>query len=236
MDWLQQLLDNSSTPIFTALLLGLITAISPCPLATNITAIGYISRDIESRNKIFWNGILYTLGRVVSYTTLGIILISILRKGASIFSIQSSIANLGEMIISPALILIGIFMLIGDKIPLPKFGYSGKGGGKLKTKGGIGAFLLGALFALAFCPTSGIFFFGMLIPMSATSSGGYFLPIAFAIATALPVIIVAWVLAYSMNEIGKTYQRIKTFQKWFSLIVAILFIAVGIYYGIIYYL
>ncbi|MFI3296231.1 MAG: aromatic aminobenezylarsenical efflux permease ArsG family transporter [bacterium] len=236
MDWLQQLLDNSSTPIITALLLGVVTAISPCPLATNITAIGYISRDIESRNRIFWNGILYTLGRVMSYTILGIILISILRKGASIFSIQSSIAHLGEMIISPALILIGIFMLIGDKLPLPKFGYSGEGGEKLKNRGGIGAFLLGVLFALAFCPTSGVFFFGMLIPMSATATGGYLLPVVFAIATALPVIIVAWVLAYSMSEIGKTYQRIKSFQKWFSLVVAILFIAVGIYYGIIYYL
>ena len=91
MDWLQTLLDNSTAPALTAFLLGLLTAISPCPLATNIAAIGYISKDIENRRRIFRNGVLYTLGRVVSYTILGVILISILKEGASVFGIQKAI-------------------------------------------------------------------------------------------------------------------------------------------------
>ena len=82
MEYLQTWLDNSEIPIITAFLLGLLTAVSPCPLATNITAIGFISKDINNRNRIFTNGILYTLGRVLAYSALGTILIAILRKGA----------------------------------------------------------------------------------------------------------------------------------------------------------
>ncbi len=236
MEWLQSLLDSSTTPIFTAFLLGLLTAVSPCPLATNITAIGFISRDLGSRNRIFWNGLLYTLGRVIAYTILGVILITILREGSSLFGVQKAVTKYGEMLLAPILILIGLFMLFGNKLKLPSFGFSGSGSEKLKGRGGIGALLLGVLFALAFCPTSGVFYFGMLIPMSATATAGYLMPVVFAIATALPVIIVAWVLAYSVGEVGKVYNRIKVFQKWFSLVVALLFIAVGIYYGIMFYL
>ena len=96
MDFLQNLLDNSNIPVITAFLLGLLTAISPCPLATNITAIGFISKDIGNRNKIFLGGLLYTLGRVVAYTVLGIILISILKEGSSMFSLQKGINEIGR--------------------------------------------------------------------------------------------------------------------------------------------
>ena len=235
MDFPQNLLDNSNIPIITAFLLGLLTAISPCPLATNITAIGFISKDIGNRNKIFLGGLLYTLGRVVAYTVLGIILISILKEGSSMFSLQKSISKYGEILIAPVLIFVGVFMLFGDRLNLPKFGFSGTGKAE-KLKGNLGSLLLGVLFALAFCPTSGLFYFGMLIPMSAAEPGGYLLPIVYAVATGLPVILVAWILAYSVAGIGKFYNRIQVFQKWFNRVVAVLFIAVGIYYAYINYL
>ncbi len=235
MEFIQSLLGNSNIPLVTAFLLGILTAISPCPLATNITAIGYISKDIENKHRIFWGGILYTVGRIITYTVLGFILIPILREGASMFSIQKTISKYGEMLIAPALILIGLFMLFGSKLNLPKFGFGGNGSDKLKNKGGWGALLLGVLFSLAFCPTSGVFYFGMLIPMSAAETGGYLLPVAFAIATGLPVIIVAWILAYSVAGLGKFYNRMQVFQKWMNKIIALLFIAVGIYYAFIFY-
>ena len=235
MDFLQNLLDNSNIPVITAFLLGLLTAISPCPLATNITAIGFISKDIGNRNKIFLGGLLYTLGRVVAYTVLGIILISILKEGSSMFSLQKGISKDGEILIAPVLIFVGVFMLFGDRLNLPKFGFSGTGKAE-KLKGNLGSLLLGVLFALAFCPTSGLFYFGMLIPMSAAEPGGYLLPIVYAVATGLPVILVAWILAYSVAGIGKFYNRIQVFQKWFNRVVAVLFIAVGIYYAYINYL
>ena len=210
MECLQHLLDGSTVPILTAFLLGLLTAVSPCPLATNIAAVGYISKDLENRRRVFLNGLLYTLGRVATYTLLGAVLIA------------------------PALILIGLFMLFGHRLNLPNFGFSGRGE-RMGRGGGWGALLLGILFSLAFCPTSGVFYFGMLIPMSAAETGGYLLPAVFAVATGLPVVIVAWLLAYSVAGLGAFYNRMQAIQKWLSRIVGLLFIAVGIYYGAIYF-
>ncbi|MBR6437568.1 MAG: sulfite exporter TauE/SafE family protein [Bacteroidales bacterium] len=232
MEFLQQLLDNSSLPIVTAFLLGLITAISPCPLATNIAAIGYISKDIESRKRIFVKGLLYTLGRIIAYTVLGIILLAILKGGSSLFGIQKFIGKYGEMLIGPILLFFGLYLLFGNRLNLPSFGFKGNGEGLAK-KGGWGALLLGLLFALAFCPSSAIFYFGMLIPLAASTTAGWLLTVVFAIATALPVIIVAWILAFSTNSIGRFYNKMNTIQKWFNWIVGGLFVAIGLYYCII---
>lgn len=235
MNFLQSILENSSVPVITAFILGLLTAVSPCPLATNITAIGFIGKDIENRHRIFINGLLYTLGRVVTYTVLGFILIPILREGASMFAVQKAVSKYGEILIAPLLIVIGIYMLDLIKLNIPKISINGEYV-KKRTKGRWGALFLGILFSLAFCPSSGIFFFGMLIPLSAAEAGGYLLPVVYAIATGLPVILVAWVLAYSVAGLGKFYNRIQAFEKWFRKIVAILFIAVGIYYAVMFYL
>lgn len=232
MEWLQSLLDSGTTPAITAFLLGLLTAFSPCPLATNIAAIGFIGKNIESRKVIFRNGLLYTLGRIVAYTLLGAVLIAVLEEGASLFGIQKFIARYGEMIIGPALLLIGLFLLFGDRLSLPSFGFKGNGE-RLVGHGGWGALLLGVLFALAFCPTSGVLYFGMLIPMSATTTAGYLLPVLFAIATALPVLAVAWVLAFSAQRIGEMYGKIQTVQKWLNTVVGILFLAIGVFYCVI---
>ncbi len=236
MEILNQLIDNSQVPVITAFLLGLLTALSPCPLATNVTAVGYIARSCvteleeNARRKVLWNGILYTVGRMLAYTLLGTFLIYIIRQGADTFGLQQAISEWGELILGPALIIIGLFMLFGSKLHLPKFGFSGNVNGTYS--GAWGSLVLGILFAMAFCPTSGLLYFGMLIPMSAEATAGYLLPLVFAIATALPVLVVAWVLAYSMQSLGKVMGRISIFQKWFNRIIAILFIAVGVYYSI----
>lgn len=234
MEWLQSLLDSSSTPVLTAFLLGLLTSISPCPLATNIAAIGFIGKHIESRRRIFVNGLLYTLGRAVAYTALGAVLLVVLKGGSSLFGIQKFIGKYGEMLLGPALLLVGGFMLVGDRLNLPKLGFKGSGEG-LARRGGRGAFLLGMLFAMAFCPTSGVFYFGMLIPMSATATAGWLLPIVFAMATALPVLVVAWILAFSVGRIGAFYGKMQTVQRWLNRIVGGLFVAIGIYYCIVFY-
>ena len=236
MEWLQTLLDSSTTPVLTAFLLGLLTAISPCPLATNIAAIGYIGKDIEDRRRVFLNGLLYTAGRIVAYTVLGLVLILIIRQGASMFGIQKFIGTWGEMLLGPALIVIGLLMLFSQRLQLPQFGFNGRNVEGLKRHGGRGAFLLGVLFAMAFCPTSGMFYFGMLIPMSATATMGYLLPVVFAIATALPVLIVAWLLAFSMQEVGRFYGWMKDIERWTTIIVGVLFVLIGLYECYIIYL
>ena len=228
------MLDSSTTPPLTAFLLGLLTALSPCPLATNIAAIGFIGKEIENRRRIFRNGLLYTLGRTLSYTLLGIVLILILKEGSSMFGIQKAIGKWDELVLGPLLLIIGAFMLLGNRLKLPSFGFSGNGE-RLARRGGWGALLLGVLFALAFCPTSGVFYFGILIPMSATTTAGYLLPVLFAVATALPVLVVAWILAFSARHIGQFYGKMQIVQKWLNWIVGGVFVVIGIYYCVVMY-
>lgn len=227
MEFLQNLVDGSNFPLLTAFLLGLMTAISPCPLATNITATAYLSKDIGDKRRVMFNGVFYTLGRMFTYTVLGLIFYF----GASQFQIAKLLQNVGGMWLGIALVIIGIFMLDIIKIKLP--GMS-KLTSKIENKEGKktywDAFLLGLLFALAFCPYSGVLYFGGLIPMTIASPSGLLLPPVFAIATGLPVIIIAWLLAYSVSNVGKFYNKMNSFQKWFKWIVAAIFIIVGIYY------
>jgi cytochrome c-type biogenesis protein len=233
MEYLQHLLESGTTPFWTAIILGLMTAISPCPLATNITAIGFISKDIENKQKIFINGLLYTLGRAVSYTSLGIALFF----GASKFHVATFFQVYGERFLGPLLIVIGILMLDVIKIKFPAFSrLSDQFTNNAKKGNGWNALLLGIIFALAFCPYSGVLYFGLLMPMSIASPSGLYLPFIFAIATGLPVIIISWLLAYSVSGIGSFYNKLKTFEKWFRIIVAVLFILVGLYYSSILYL
>ncbi len=226
MEFLRNILENSQYSVVTALLLGLMTAISPCPLATNITAIGFISRDIDNRKKVFINGLVYTLGRAISYFGLALILYF----GASQMNISRLFQGWGEKILAPLLIFIGLLMLDVINIRFPGFSSIT---GKIWNEGKgsyWSALLLGMVFALAFCPYSGVLYFAMLIPM--TIAGGLYLPIVFAIATGFPVILFAWLLAYSIGNVGRIYNRIKIIEKWFRRVVAILFICVGLYYFI----
>lgn len=234
MEFLQNLIDNSQFPIITAFALGLMTSISPCPLATNISAIGFISKDVQNKRKVFLNGIIYTLGRAITYTLLGVILILILKQGSSIFKIQRFITTYSEMFIGPLLIIIGVFLLGIIKINFSMSGGLASRAEKNASGGSYwGTLMLGVVFALAFCPYSGVLFFGGLIPLSVSSTMGYFLPFVFAIATGLPVVIFAWILAFSVSSIGLVYRRIKTFEIWFRRVVAVIFILVGLYYTII---
>lgn len=234
MEWLQTLLDSSTTPAVTALLLGLLTALSPCPLATNIAAVGYIAKHIDSGRSAFVKGLLYTLGRMLAYTLLGVVLIAVLRSGASVFGIRKFVAVYGEMLLGPVLVVAGLYMLFGSRLNLPSFGFGGSGE-RIARRGNAGALLLGVLFAMAFCPTSGVFYFGMLIPLSATTPMGYLLPVLYAVATSLPVLAVAWTLAFSAGRLGKVYNGMKALQKWLNLVVGIMFMVIGVYFCIIFY-
>lgn len=228
---MQNLLESSQFPILSAFVLGLMTAVSPCPLATNITAIGFISKDIESRRKVFINGLVYTLGRAVSYTAIGLLFFF----GASQFMLGGFLQEWGEKILGPLLILIGLFMLGILSLRIPGLS-SLTEKMESKAKGGFwGVLLLGIVFALAFCPYSGVLYFGMLIPMTISSASGLYLPLIFALATGIPVILFAWLIAFSIGSIGRVYDRLKTFEIWFRRFVAVLFIAVGIYYIVAIY-
>jgi cytochrome c biogenesis protein CcdA len=231
MEFLQNLIDQSSIPLFTAFLLGLMTAISPCPLATNITALAYIGKDVESRRKVFLNGLYYTLGRAISYTSIGVILF----LGASKFHVSRAIQANGEKWIGPLLVLIGILMLDFIRIPGSSGNFVQRIADKIKPGNGWGALLLGIIFALAFCPYSGVLYFGMLIPIVLAKASGLILLPVFALATGLPVILLSYFIAFSIGGIGRMYNNIKTFEIWFRRIVAVIFILAGLYFIYIYF-
>jgi len=224
---LSGILGDVNIPVLSALLLGLITAISPCPMATNIAATAYVSRRVKERRYAVISGALYTLGRMFSYTVIGILIIV---GGLEIPGLASFLQDFGEQVLGPLLIVVGVIMLSINRIPLSL------GGGKLSSigekvanRGMIGGFLLGALFALAFCPYSAVLFFGILIPLALKSAGGVTLPAVYAIGTGLPVLVFGVLLSLSVARVSTWLNAVTRAEKVIRIIVSIIFIGVGIY-------
>lgn len=230
MEWINELAQNQEMPLLAALALGLFTSIAPCPLATNITATAFIAKTINSRKKVLLSGLLYTLGRMFSYTVIGIIIYF----GASTFQIARLFQGNGEKYIGFVMVILGLIMLDIIKLNFIKGGnWIGKLSDKFKTKGLLGAFVLGALFALAFCPYSGALFFGMLIPM--TIKSGLAMLVLFSIGTGLPVILFAFVIAFSMEKLGMYFKAITKIEKIMRIASGIIFIITGLYYINVYF-
>lgn len=224
---LHNLVESSEVTYLTAFLLGLVIAISPCPLATNITATAYLSKDIASKKRVFLNGMSYMLGTILSYSLLGIIFYF----GLSRFQIARFLQQIGGVWFGVALVIVGILLLDVVRYNFPGINRAvSRFGEKQKKQNYLNAFLMGFIFALAFCPYSGIIYFGVLMPMTIASPSGLLLPPIFAVAAGLPVIVVSWILAYSIGSIGVFYNNIKQVQLWFKRIVAATFIVAGAYY------
>ena len=229
---LSSILSGPNIPVLTAFLLGLITAIAPCPMATNIAAVAYISRNVTDRKYAVITGALYTLGRMVSYSVLGILIIAV---GLEIPGVSAFLQDTGEKVLGPILIIVGVLMLFIDRISF------GRGGGKLTSLGGkvadwgmIGGFLLGIIFALAFCPYSAVLFFGALMPVALESSEGIALPAVFAIGTGLPVLIFGTLLSLGIAGVANWLNAITRVEKIIRIAMAIVFIGVGIYYVVLW--
>ena len=232
MEWLNELSQNQDAPLLAAFALGLLTAIAPCPLATNVTATAYIAKTITDKKKVLLSGLLYTLGRVFSYTFIG----AIIYFGASKFHVAKLFQSNGEKYIGFVLIIIGLIMLNVIKLNFIKGGnFTDKLSEKFKNKGLLGSFLLGALFTLAFCPYSGALFFAMLIPMTLSADAGLALPIVFSFGTGLPVMLFAFVIAFSMAKLGLYFQAITKVEKVMRFVAGSVFIVTGLYYINIYF-
>lgn len=227
MEFLNTLIDQYNIPLLSAFVLGIMTSISPCPLATNITAIAFISKDIKTPKHTLTSGLIYTLGRGISYTLLA----TLIYFGLSSFQIASIFQGWGDKVLGVVLILIALVMFGVIKINL--------GGNNekierikvwLATKGHIGTLLLGILFALAFCPYSGVLFFGILIPLVLKSTESLLLPPLFALGTGLPVIIFSFILAFSVGKVSKMYNAMGKIEKVMRYSVATVFLLAGVYY------
>ncbi|MBN1690264.1 MAG: sulfite exporter TauE/SafE family protein [Dehalococcoidia bacterium] len=224
----QGLLNDISLPGFSAFLLGVMAAIGPCTLATNLAAVAYISRRISDRRFAVTSGALYTLGRMITYSVLGMLIIY---AGLSIPAIANFLQYFGEKATGPLLILVGLVMLFLDRISLGEHGSAvAKAAGRLADMGMLGALPLGVVLALAFCPYSAVLFFGVLIPLAFKTRVGVGLPALFALGTGLPVLLFGTLLSLGVVGAAKWINAIGRAEKFIRVAMAALFILIGLLY------
>jgi cytochrome c-type biogenesis protein len=217
----------------SALWLGILTSISPCPLASNVAAISFLSKKITHPALVFISGLSYTLGRMVSYAVLGWVIINSL---LSVPQVAQFLQKYMGKALGPLLILTGLILLEIITINLPGLSLSQKHHNKLAESGAPGAFLLGFIFALAFCPVSAALFFGSLIPLAINSKSGIILPFIYGIGTGLPVLIFAVAIALGVTSLSHWFHKFSRLEYYTRKITGIVFIFVGLYYTGIYIL
>ena len=224
-------MDNVLIASFTAFWLGILTSISPCPLATNITAVSYVGRNITSAWKVFLSGFLYTSGRMIVYVGLGVILVkSLLTTPAISFFLQTYMNKL----LGPLLIIVGMILVELIRFNLPGFAAGRRLERWVDALGYCGAFLLGVVFALSFCPVSAALFFGSLVPLAVSSGSDLIVPAMYGVATGLPVLVFAVLAAAGVRHVTPIFNRVEKYERWVRRLIGIVFILVGIYYSLIY--
>lgn len=226
-------MDSLFVAIGTALWLGILTSISPCPLATNIAAISYVGKRVGRPTLVLLSGLLYTLGRAISYFVVAFIAVKSL---VSVPAVSMFLQSRMNQFLGPILLIVGVLLL--DFIPWPWVGggrgFSFKLQAKVDKLGIFGAGLLGLLFALTFCPVSAALFFGSLVPLALKYESSVLLPSLYGIGTALPVVIFSAVIAFAANRVSKAFNALSKIEPWMRRITAALFIFIGGYFCLIY--
>jgi cytochrome c biogenesis protein CcdA len=226
-------MDSFWLAITSACWLGILTSISPCPLATNIAAITFIGKRVDRPRKVLLSGIMYTLGRMLAYVGLAALIV------ASILSVPDLAMFLQQYmnkILGPILIVAGLFLLEVFRVRLPTIGSGEKIWKRVERYGVLGAGILGLLFALSFCPVSAALFFGSLIPLAIEHESEILMPTVYGVGTALPVVIFAVLIALGTRFVGAAFKRLTAFEIWARRITGVVFIAVGVYYSVTYLL
>lgn len=223
-------MDLSGLNLGLALWLGLLTAISPCPMATNIAAVSYLARDVRTPGRVLVQGVLYALGRTATYVGLGVLLAGSL---LSLLETAEFLQLRMTQFTGPVLIVIGLFLLGLFRLP-------GIGSGRLQRWGAqtagvpaAGPFLLGLFFALSFCPVSAGLFFGSLLPLSVGAGSILLLPALFGIGTALPVLAFAFLIAVGVNWVSTGFERVQGFERWARRVTAVVFLGAGVYLTVV---
>jgi cytochrome c biogenesis protein CcdA len=217
--------------VVSALWLGILTSISPCPLTTNIAAISFIGRRVDKTRLVLLAGVCYTLGRMLTYTVLGVlVVVSIL----SIPHLSHFLEKYMNKLLGPILIMVGMILLEMIQLNVFGSGVSERVQKKAESWGIWGAGLLGILFALSFCPVSAALFFGSLIPMSISSNSNILLPAVYGLGTGLPVFVFAVLIALGAQWVGKVFQKISLVELWMRRVTGGILIVIGIYLSLVY--
>ena len=223
--------DSFLVAVVSACWLGILTSISPCPLATNIAAISYIGKRVSRPGYVLATGLLYTLGRAVAYVAIGMLIVaSALAVPDLSFFLQRHI----NKILGPVLILTGVILLGLIRLNFTGPGYGARLQSRVDKHGMWGAGVLGLLFALSFCPISAGLFFGGLIPLAMERQSTVLMPTLYGIGTALPVVVFAVFIAFGAHHVGKAFDRLSQIERWARRVTGIVFIAVGLYLTLVY--
>ena len=220
-------MDEQTLPILSALWLGILTSVSPCPLSSNIAAVSFISHDIKKKSTVLWSGVSYVFGRILCYTVLGACI------SASLINVPL-VSHYLQMympkVIGPLLVLTGVVLLDLIALPFPGLVISQASARRLQSRGAWGSLLLGIIFALAFCPVSAALFFGSLIPLSLAQTSPVLLPAAYGIGTGLPVVAFAVAIAFGVKNISIVFKKVNTVEYWARRITAGALLLIGMYF------
>ncbi|MHB1415520.1 MAG: aromatic aminobenezylarsenical efflux permease ArsG family transporter [Chloroflexota bacterium] len=223
----QDMLAGSGVPLFSAFLLGLLVAVSPCPLSTNLAALAYIGRGAAEPGQVLYFGACYTVGRMVSYSALTALLVLV---GLEVSRVATLLQDAGQYLVGPLLVIAGLVSLGLLPLRLPSALGARVGlGQRLAEAGPAGAFGLGALFALAFCPYSATLFFGALLPLALGPAGGLVLAPAFAVGTGLPVLVAAFLLSAGVAGLARWFEATARLERWLRRLMGLLFLIAGLY-------
>lgn len=223
-DTLNTLLQSADFPLLTAFALGVLVALNPCQLAISVSALAY-----EYRNgKHLLDGIIYAFGRTITYTLLGWVTMCLIGGGNNIEGLQKVLSK-AEMFVPYILIAIGIYLIYRAFHHHHHDGENCHNSGRIiKRNGPLGSLMLGMTLAFAFCPESAIFYFGMMIPLSISSSVGALVPLVFGLAANIPVVVMAWLMNKAVNGAERLSRGFEHFQQWLNGITGLLFIAIAI--------
>ena len=226
-------MDGFFVGFISALWFGILTSVSPCPLATNIAAISFLTKKIINPKIVFISGFVYTIGRMFSYALLGMVIISSLLSVPVLANLLQKYMNKA---FGPILIITGFVLIDFLKINIPKLTFSKKLQDRLAGSGIGGAFVLGLIFALVFCPVSAALFFGSLIPLALKSKMGIILPSIYGIGTGLPVLLFAVGIVLSVKSLSFWFNRLTKLEYYMRKVTGVVFIVVGLYYIGVYWL
>ena len=218
------LLQSADLPLLTAFVLGLLVALNPCQLAIRVSALAY-----EYRNgKRLIDGLVYALGRTITYTVMGWVTRCLIGGGANVVGLQQVLSK-AEAILPYVLIALGLYMLYRAFHRHHHHGDNCHNSGRIiKRNGPLGSLVLGMTLAFAFCPESAIFYFGMMIPLSISSSVGVIVPLVFGLSASIPVVAIAWMMNKAVNGAERLSRGFEYFQQGLNGVTGLLFIAIAI--------
>jgi len=219
-------MDSFALAIGSAFGLGLLTSISPCPLATNIAAISFVGRDVGRTSRVIYAGILYAIGRVLAYTVIGgLVVASVLSAPGVSLWLQSNIS----LFIGPLLVLVGMILLGLIELPISTGSGLNHVRERIQKMGLAGSFLLGILFALSFCPVSAALFFGSLIPLAVSHDSSMLLPAVYGTGTGIPVIVFAIALSLGAKSLGTLFQKVTATEQKIRFGTGVVILLIGVW-------